>query len=47
MREPKDGDNMRLLAAELILDRGVGALFVYGKHLNAAWIAGSIGEVCA
>jgi hypothetical protein len=24
MREPKDGDNMRLLAAELILDRGVG-----------------------
>jgi hypothetical protein len=24
MREPKDGDNMRLRAAELILDRGVG-----------------------
>src|ERR1700677_2119377 len=24
MREPKDGDNVRLRAAELILDRGVG-----------------------
>jgi hypothetical protein len=24
MREPKDGDSVRLRAAELILDRGVG-----------------------